>query len=40
MMRWPPAVKSLVLTGRYSSWTILAFFSESLNALMPSRPKA
>jgi len=25
MMRWPPAVKSLVFCGRYSSWTTLAF---------------
>ncbi len=39
-MRWMPAVKSEVACGRYSSWTILAFLSASLNALTPSRPNA
>ena len=38
--RWMPAVKSVVDCGRYSSWTILAFLTASLNALTPSRPKA
>ena len=33
MMRWPPAVKSVVFGGRYSSWTILAFFSDVLEGL-------
>ncbi len=35
-----PAVKSVVPTGRYSSWTILAFLVNSLAAFTPSRPKA
>ena len=40
MMRCRPAVKSVVPTGRYSSWTILAFLVNSLAAFTPSRPKA
>ena len=40
MMRCRPAVKSVVPSGRYSSWTILAFLVNSLTALTPSRPKA
>ncbi|KAG1166752.1 hypothetical protein G6F35_018011 [Rhizopus arrhizus] len=38
--RWAPAVKSVALAGRYSSCTILAFFSAPLKAFTPSRPKA
>ncbi|MCY1545631.1 hypothetical protein D9M68_815820 [compost metagenome] len=38
--RCAPAVKSVVLVGRYSSCTILAVFTASLNAFTPSRPKA
>ena len=35
-----PAVKSVVVVGRYSSWTTLAFLIASLKAFTPSRPKA
>ena len=38
--RWPPAVKSEVAGGRYSSCTSLAFLMASLKAFTPSRPKA